>query len=145
MPNKIPKILNCKRCPEGTSFDTISELRKHQWAVLVESFKNLRKAARKTNSDSRRFSKTKRYHCSQCSHISVGAKAMLKHSWKHRHEDSNELVPTVRELKTNGSASQVNMPGGFKDMPVSELLQKMLDQRNFLDQMASYIKGLTTK
>jgi len=44
MPNTVPKSVTCRRCQDRPQFDTIGELRKHQWAAHPETYKKTIKA-----------------------------------------------------------------------------------------------------
>ena len=136
-------------------FESMSEMRKHQWASHTEMFNNLKKSAKKQNKKVRGSlqHKTQRYHCKHCKHVSIGVSAMIVHAHTHKELFVNAgrkpngaskevaVIPTVRVLK------EQTLNGGptFNDMPVSQLLSQMIEQRNMLDQFVSYIKGVCTK
>lgn len=145
----------CRKC--DLVFKNMSELRKHQWANHREQFNNTLETSKKRRNKPKKvtpvMSSWKREHgkfkCHTCGHVSKGHKAMMKHAWTHQNFGRKKMSATkaltvhtdttVRALK-NGSDT-INVPT-FKDIPVSQLLEKMLKQRDFLNDMASYIKGV---
>lgn len=141
----------CRKC--DLVFKNMSDLRKHQWANHGETFKKLTESRKKKAPPV--MSSWKREHgkfkCHTCGHVSKGRKAMMRHAWTHQDfgrkaiKQSKEIIVkadnTVRALKNGSLPDTINVPT-FKDIPVSQLLEKMLKQRDFLNDMASYIKGV---
>jgi hypothetical protein len=97
---------------------------------------------------------TTKYKCKICGKKSKGHKAMMRHSWLHRAKakaKSKELIvtpvsekPTVRMLK-NGHPLETQ-PVLNTEMTAVELLNKIYQQRDFINNMTKLIEGmLTTK
>jgi hypothetical protein len=166
MPNHKALVegkVSCRKCKPPVSFATYSELRSHQWVMHKQMYKKFKKPKGKQRGGKLVSQMTteernrKMYKCKHCGKRSKGQRAMLRHAWTHRESMmanrpvSKELMPvvkSVRELRTNGGSTTIEVPQQTlnHEMTAVELLHKVYQQRDFINNMTKFIEGmLTTK
>lgn len=119
MPTGIPrKYLHCRKC-EGSKFETVSDLRTHQWSVHPETFDALRFAAKKVNQDPA---------------IQARKKAKMR-AYYRKLKKKRALIkaPVVKLIKETANG----------DMRVSDLLTELKRQQKFISDMVSLIESMS--
>lgn len=129
MPRGVPEkaYLHCRKC-EGSKFASISELRKHQWAVHKETFANLAKALKAPR---------KTMRCTKCGLKFKGQGPLQRHYWA-THKDG--AAHSVRELELPIPVARHN-----GDMRVSDLLGELKGQQKFIDDVIALISGIVER
>jgi hypothetical protein len=168
--DSIPGKSLCRQCKKPIYFNSIGELRSHQWAKHSEMYAKLRGNAKKNlkrgnpgtliSSMTHEQREAMKYKCKHCGKVTKGHSAMIRHSWIHIKErrlaaiaagKSKELIvapapeqPTIRQVR-NGHAVEAQ-PVLNSEMTAVELLNKLYQQRDFVNNVTKLIEGmLTTK
>lgn len=143
MPRGVPvnQVLHCKKC-EGSQFTSISELRKHQWAVHANTFDNLRKAARAASTKAPGAPKKGQFRCAVCGKRFDSMANVQRHNWKaHR---STRMVAVRRRYSAQRQLPAVPLVHNG-DMKVADLLAELRHQQKFIDDVISLISGIVTR
>lgn len=120
MSNRRPDgTFRCMSCGEAGIFNSITELRQHQWSAHRERFKNLMASAKNRKYRKPGDKKTEAQRA----------------KWREAKALERKLNPkeAVRKFLANGSPP---------DMSVAELLDTLLDQKKFIDDVIALISSL---
>ena len=123
LPPSADGFYHCRKCPDDQSkFKTIRELRQHQWAAHREAYEPTIRAAQRNN----RAAKEK--------------KLTRRHAWRKEakeRESATRKVGRPPSVRMQIEQSLDKFRNG--DMRVSDVIEELQTQRQFLDDMLSML------
>lgn len=118
---KDPANVHCKQCDGDVTFPSLSELRKHQWSAHPKMFKTMGQSKKAKKAKAAREAKK----------LASTETALVP---------AVEVRKTVRQLKMGKLADQIDSGNG--NMSALELLEKLQDQRTFMNDVVSLIENI---
>lgn len=116
--HKPPTKFRCRKC-DNVSFTTITDLRKHQWSTHREAFAKLMEAGKLANNK-----KLKGRRSKGSSRWSKAQMAKYK---------STMALRKQQEVYLNGTQNL---------MSAAQLLDKLKNQRNFMNDVVNLVEGI---
>lgn len=134
-------MVRCLKCKQIRYFNSISELRTHQWRVHVEQFDNLKIAAKDQERIARAEAAKKAKRLKTMKKMSKSRAAKMRAGYQKWRKAGG--IPgrkgTISELQSPKELAIVPNGGQGKVLSALDILNKFKDQRELLDKMISLV------
>lgn len=115
----------CNKCPEGTVFKTMSDLRKHYWVTHRESFKRLQEVNRNRS----KLVKGETIKCKICKKVFVTKQRLYAHRFDVHGKGAERKKALI-----------LSVQNGHKELTARELLSQFKIQQTFLNDMITLME-----